>query len=250
MNAIIIDDNEKAANELKRQLKDYPDIQVVGMAQNSFDGLALADDKRPDVIFLDVEMPGITGLDFLDRVPWVKEGRCRIVMFTAHDKYALPAMRKQAFDVLLKPIDPDELAGVVARLRAQKKNDVAKEEKKVKKEKDSADKLILWTNSVDFKLVKKSDIGIIQHNADQRCWEAIVANYPKPMRMKRNVKAEDLTDLGKEFVQVNQKYIINMSYLIEVVDNRCSFFPPFEKIDYVTVGRMFRKKLTDKFLNL
>lgn len=159
-------------------------------------------------------------------------------------------MRKQAFDVLLKPIDPDELAGVVARLRAQKKNDVAKEEKKVKKEKDSADKLILWTNSVDFKLVKKSDIGIIQHNADQRCWEAIVANYPKPMRMKRNVKAEDLTDLGKEFVQVNQKYIINMSYLIEVVDNRCSFFPPFEKIDYVTVGRMFRKKLTDKFLNL
>lgn len=73
MNAIIIDDNEKAANELKRQLKDYPDIQVVGMAQNSFDGLALADDKRPDVIFLDVEMPGITGLDFLDRVPWVKE---------------------------------------------------------------------------------------------------------------------------------------------------------------------------------
>lgn len=248
MNAIIIDDNEKAANELKRQLMAYPDIVVAGIAHNGFDGLAMADSIRPNVIFLDVEMPDVTGLDFLERVPWIKEGRCRIVMYTAHDKYILPAIRKRAFDVLLKPIDPKELETVVARLRNPNNTD-GDIEGELQEDKDS-DMLLLWTNAVDFRLVNKSDIGIIQHNAEQRCWEAVVANHDKPLKMKRSIKAEALTELDKQFVQVNQKFIINMNYLIEVIDSRCHFFPPFDKINYVTVGRMYRKKLTDRFLSL
>lgn len=246
MNTIIIDDNEKAALELQKQLKKYSNIEVSGIAQDSFDGLALADKVKPDVIFLDVEMPGISGLDFLDRVPWVKDGKCRIVMYTAHDEYILPAIRKRAFDVLLKPIDPKELETVVKRLKDPSiKQDFVEE----KPNKDS-NMILLWTNSVDFRLVNKNDIGIIRHDPEQRCWEAIVANYNKPLRLKRSIKAEALTELDKQFVQVNQKYIINMNYLIEVVNNKCHFFPPFDKIDYVTVGRMFRKKLTEKFMSL
>lgn len=246
MNVIIIDDNEKAALELKRQLENYPDIEVLGIAHNSFDGLAMADKTHPNVIFLDVLMPGISGLDFLDRVPLVKEGNCRIVMFTAHDEFILPAIRKRAFDVLLKPIDPKELAVVVSRLRNApvKKVDVAEHN-----EKDS-NMILLWTNAVDFRLVNKADIGILQHDSEQRCWEAIVANRDKPLKMKRSIKADALMELDNQFVQVNQKFIINMNYLIEVVDSRCRFFPPFDKIDYVTVGRMYRKKLTEKFFSL
>lgn len=246
MNVIIIDDNEKAALELKRQLGKYQDIAVTGVTNNCFDGLAMVEEQHPQAIFLDVEMPGITGLDFLDRVTWIREKHCRVVMYTAHDKYVLPAFRKKAFDVLLKPIDPKELEIVVSRLKDPKavQNDEVEETTK------DPNTVLLWTSAVDFRLVNKSDIGIIQHDSEQRCWEAIVANYDKPLRMKRNIKAEALTELGKQFIQVNQKFIINMNYLIEVVDGRCSFFPPFDKIDYVTVGRMYRKKLTERFFSL
>lgn len=246
MNVIIIDDNKKAANELESQLKDYQDIEVVGYAQNCFDGLALADKIHPNVIFLDVLMPGSTGLDFLDRVPWIKDGNCRIVMYTAHDEFILPSIRKRAFDVLLKPIDPKELNTIVTRLRTEP---AEKPVKHVETKLDS-NMILLWTNAVDFRLVNKSDIGIIQHDPEQRCWEAVVANQDKPLRMKRSIKAEALTELDKQFIQVNQKYIINMNYLIEVVDSRCRFFPPFDKIDYVTVGRMYRKRLTERFFSL
>lgn len=246
MNTIIIDDNEKAALDLKNKLKKYSDIEVNGIAQNCFDGLTMAEKLRLDAIFLDVEMPETSGLDFLDRVPWVKEGKCKIVMFTAHDKYVIPAFRKKAFDVLLKPIDPKELDTVVARL---KDPDFKQETVNDEPDKD-ANMILLWTNSADFRLVNKNDIGIIYHNAEQRCWEAVVANYSKPLRLKRSIKADTLTELGNQFIQVNQKYIINMNYLIEVIDNKCHFFPPFDDVDYVTVGRMFRKKLTERFLSL
>lgn len=77
-----------------------------------------------------------------------------------------------------------------------------------------------------------------------------VAGVPAPVRLKRNVKSESLAGLDKQFVQVNQKYIINMDYLIEVVDNVCHFYPPFDNIDYVKVGRFFRKKFIERFCSL
>lgn len=253
MTTVIIDDNEKAAEELKRQLEAYPDFKVVGMAQNSFDGLALISEKHPNVLFLDVNMPGISGLDFLDRTPIVKDGKCRVVMYTAYAEHILPAIRKRAFDVLLKPIDPNELATIVARLRepvdetTDKNKDTA--EDKAKSAQDS-DMILLYTNTVDFRLVNKNDIGLFQYNSDVRCWEAILGNDLTHISIKRSIKADTLTALDPQFVQVNQKYIINVNYLIEVVDGKCSFFPPFDKIDYVTVGRMYRKRLTEKFFSL
>lgn len=246
MNVVIIDDDEKSTQELKGLLGKYGDVNVCSTAANSFDGLAIVGKLRPNVIFLDVMMPIHTGLDLLDRMSWVKDDDCRIVMYTAHSEYILPSIRKGAFDVLLKPVDPRELDIVISRLRSS----LLKGKPEISKSKVASDKILLWINVVDFKLFNKSDIGVIQHDSEHRCWEALVANYDKPLRMKRSVKAVDLANLDSHFVQVNQKYIINISYLIEVVDNRCQFYPPFDKIDYVTVGRYYRKKLTDMFFSL
>lgn len=245
MNAIIIDDNAAAANELRRQLEPYTDITVVGMASNGFDGLALADEKKPNVMFLDVEMPDVSGLDFLDRVSWAKDGRCKIVMYTAHDRFILSAMRRRAFDVLLKPIDPKELEAIVERLRTEGPTTKAEEDKQT-----NPNMILLWTNAVDFRLVNKNDIGLFSYNHVQRSWEARLGSSDKPIRIRRSLKSDDLLRLDPQFVQVSQKHIINMNYLIEVVDGVCRFLPPFDQVDDVTVGRTFRKKLTDHFLNL
>lgn len=169
-------------------------------------------------------------------------------MYTAYDEYVLTAFRKQAFDVLLKPVSPQELDIIVKRLKQ-------KEEKMVKAaERDASatldGKLLFYTNSLDFKLVDKDDVCLFQYDHDMRCWEMVVADAKKPVRLKRNVKSSDLLSLDSHFLQVNQKFIVNINYLIEVVDNICHFYPPFEEIDYVKVGRFYRKKLIDRFLSI
>lgn len=251
MTTVIIDDSQQAAAELKRQLEAYPDIKVEGIANNSFDGLALVSEKRPNVVFLDVNMPDISGLDFLDRAPMITSGRCRVVMYTAYADYILPSIRKKAFDVLLKPIDPKELSTIVARLREPVDTVAANEgsDETAKSGKDS-DMILLYTNSVDFRLVNKNDIGLFRYNSDIRAWEAILGNTANPISIKRSIKADTLVDLDPQFVQINQKYIININYLLEVVDSKCHFFPPFDNIDYVIVGRMYRRKLTERFFSL
>ena len=117
MKTIIIDDNKDAALSLAAHLSDYDEVSVAGIAYNGFDGLTMVSEHQPDLIFLDVQLPDISGLDFLDRVDIFTHGRCRVVMYTAYDEFVLPAFRKKAFDVLLKPIDGKELATVMGRLR-------------------------------------------------------------------------------------------------------------------------------------
>lgn len=68
-----------------------------------------------------------------------------------------------------------------------------------------------------------------------------------PLRLKRGVSKDVLLGIDDSFVQVSQKFIININYLLEVCDNICRFYPPFEDIDYVKVGRFFRRKLISRY---
>lgn len=246
MKVAIIDDNQKAALDLQNKLADYPFVQIDGMASTGFSGLELVMNTKPEVLFLDVELPDISGLDFLERSSYLSSGACKVIIYTSYDKYILPAFRKKAFDVLLKPIDKKELETVMDRL--QKDDDQPVESSPSPAQ--NKNKFLLYTNNVDFTLVDKADIGLFSYDADSRCWEALVAGFKKPIRLRRTIKSDSLIKLDPLFVQVNQKYIINMNYLVEVANNQCHFFPPFDKIDYVNVGRIYRKKLRDKFFNL
>ena len=68
-----------------------------------------------------------------------------------------------------------------------------------------------------------------------------------PLRMKRGIKREAILNIAPQFVQVSQKAIVNVDYLLEVADNTCVFYPPFERVQNITVGRHYRKTLTEKF---
>ena len=108
-------------------------------------------------------------------------------------------------------------------------------------------KLLIYTNSVDFLLVDTRDICVFTYNHELRTWEVTVSGRPAPVRLKRNVSSDMILELDEALVRVSQKHIINLSYLIEVADNTCHFYPPFDKLDDVKVGRLFRKKLIDRF---
>jgi two-component system, LytTR family, response regulator len=110
--ALIVDDERLARSDLRRLLARYPDIEIAGEAANAKEARKALFDLEPDVIFLDVQMPGETGfelLESLDAVPLV-------IFTTAYDEHALHAFDVSALDYLVKPIEPDRLARSVARV--------------------------------------------------------------------------------------------------------------------------------------
>ena len=114
MKALVVDDEPLARRELRRLLDAFPAIQVVGEAGNIDEARARIEELSPDVVFLDIQMPGGTGFDLLtqlDRVP-------RIVFTTAYDQYAVKAFDVNALDYLLKPIEPERLATALRKIQA------------------------------------------------------------------------------------------------------------------------------------
>lgn len=252
MKIIIVDDEKMAADALADKLKEYDETELVGVAYNGMDGLKLLEEKQPDLMFLDVELPDISGIEFLERIDGMTDGRCRVVMYTAHGRYMLPAFRNKAFDFLLKPIEDNELRMILRRACIDRRpnlqhseSDIANNNDGIAKRNDG--KYLVYTNAVDFRLIDIRDIGVFTYNHELRVWEMTIAGKDDPIRLKRNANSDMLLELNDALVRVSQKHIINLGYLIEVADNTCHFYPPFDKLSDVKVGRLFRKKLIDRF---
>ena len=112
MKTLIVDDEPLARRELRRLLAAFPRVEVVGEAANVDEARERIEALAPDVVFLDIQMPGGTGFDLLtqlERVP-------RIVFTTAYDQYAVKAFDVNALDYLLKPIEPDRLAMAIRKI--------------------------------------------------------------------------------------------------------------------------------------
>ena len=133
MKALIVDDERLARVELKRLLQPFKDINVVGEAVNVEDALEKITQLSPDLIFLDIQMPGKSGFDLLEELDSVPT----VVFTTAYDEYALKAFEYNAMDYLLKPIEPKRLEETVKKLIEQgKKESYSADNTKTLTEKD------------------------------------------------------------------------------------------------------------------
>jgi two-component system, LytTR family, response regulator len=113
MKALIVDDERLARLELRRLLAAHPEVEILGEARGGEEALALIPKLAPDLIFLDIQMPGMTGFDLLERL----EDLPQTIFTTAYDEYALKAFEVNALDYLLKPVVPARLAAALARVR-------------------------------------------------------------------------------------------------------------------------------------
>lgn len=113
MKALIVDDEPPARRELRRMLAGFPWLEIVGEAVNVDDAADRIRALSPELLFLDIHMPGGSGFDLLARLEYLPQ----VIFTTAHDEHAVRAFEVNALDYLLKPIDPDRLATAVARLR-------------------------------------------------------------------------------------------------------------------------------------
>jgi two-component system LytT family response regulator len=113
--ALLIDDEPLANSRMREMLAVHPEIEIIGVAGGLAEAKAFLDTRAPDVVFLDVEMPGGSGLDLLESVP----DATQVVFVTAREKYAVQAFAAAALDYLVKPVDPERLADTVSRLGKQ-----------------------------------------------------------------------------------------------------------------------------------
>jgi two-component system, LytTR family, response regulator len=113
MRAAIIEDEPLARRELRRLLVPHPSVEIVGEAANIEEAKQLIDSTTPDLLFLDVHMPGGTGFDLLDQLERVPA----VIFTTAYDEHAVRAFEIDAIDYLLKPIEPERLADAIGRMQ-------------------------------------------------------------------------------------------------------------------------------------
>ena len=207
LKAIIIDDERLARNELKKLLQDYPEIEVVTEASNAVEGLEKIEQVSPDLIFLDIQMPGKSGFELLselDRAPYV-------IFTTAYDEYALKAFEVNALDYLLKPIEPKRLSDAIQKIHLQD-------------EKDAASAIVM-----NRSLLSESDQVFVKDG--ERCWFVklseirlfeSVGNYAKvyfginkPLILKSLNALEERLD-EKTFFRANRKHIVNLRMIEKI----------------------------------
>lgn len=127
MKAVLIDDEKNALTALRKMIGQFcSGVEVTGEAQTAMEGLQLIRRQQPDLVFLDVEMPGGTGFDLLEAI---EKKNFAVIFTTAYEHYAIPALRTGAADYLLKPISIDELRKAIERVQTLKlKNTIASPE--------------------------------------------------------------------------------------------------------------------------
>ncbi|HML17484.1 MAG TPA: response regulator, partial [Bryobacteraceae bacterium] len=117
ISAILVDDEKLASDELAYLLKDFEDVEIVAAATNGLEAVTLIETLEPDLVFLDVQMPGLDGMGVIRKLKEKNIPLPYFVMATAYDQYAVEAFRWEALDYLLKPVERDRLALAIDRAR-------------------------------------------------------------------------------------------------------------------------------------
>ena len=112
---MIVEDEKPARDLLKVYLDDFPSVELVGEYDNGFDGLKAINESKPDAIFLDVQMPKLTGFEMLE----VLEHHPEVIFTTAYDQYAIQAFEQNAVDYLLKPFSMERFAEAMRKLESR-----------------------------------------------------------------------------------------------------------------------------------
>src|ERR1700722_8240271 len=117
LSAILIDDEQLAREELSYLLKEFPDVEILATGRNGLEAVKMIENLEPDVVFLDVQMPGLDGFGVIQKLRDKNIPLPHFILATAYDQYAIEAFRWEALDYLLKPIEKERLALAVERAR-------------------------------------------------------------------------------------------------------------------------------------
>ncbi len=203
MRALIVDDERLARKELIKLLEDHPMIEVVGEAVNADEAIQMVNDLNPDLLFLDIQMPGKTGfqlLEELDSVPLV-------VFTTAYDEFALKAFEVNALDYLLKPIQPERLLETVAKV-AEKERAKTAAVRGPDKKLGLADQVFVKDGDRCW-FVSLSNVRLFESDGN---YIKVYFDNNRPM-IHKSLNALDEKLDERAFFRASRKHIVNLSWV-------------------------------------
>lgn len=216
---VIVDDDDVSLENLDFSLRKDTRFQVEGVARNGKQGKKVITKVRPDLLFLDVEMPDMTGMELLqdirDSISW----NMKVVFYTAYDKYMIQAIRESAFDYLLKPFEEQDLQDILERFIRQKEAD-SRIVPYAGTPLHAGQTFIVFTPTNDMRALHPAEIGFFRYCSERKQWEVILSQQP-PLVLRRGMTAEQIIQYSPCFVQIHQSYIINIDYLMIIKDSKC-----------------------------
>lgn len=203
MKALLIDDERLARNELRRLLKAHPEIEIIGEAVDAEDAQAKVAALKPELLFLDIQMPGDDGFTLLEKL----EPPLPLVIFTtAYDEFAVKAFEFNALDYLLKPVDPNRLVAALEKLRGRSSGPAV-------------------TLGATHRLTPEDKVFVRE---GERCWFVPVKNIrllesegnytrlhfddQKPQLFRSLTAMEERLD-ARHFFRANRKQVINLAWV-------------------------------------
>lgn len=208
---VIIDDERLAREELKSILSGFNEIDIIGEAQNGEKGIELINELDPDLIFLDVNMPGMTGFEMLKKLDEIPH----VIFVTAYDEYAIKAFEVNALDYLLKPIDPDRLSESIDKLNKKEDHEF---ESSVSIELNRKDRKLTLEDQVFIKdgekcyFVALSEIRMLESDGN---YVKVYFGKNRPLILRSLNSFEERLD-SSYFFRANRKFIVNLQWVDKV----------------------------------
>ncbi len=206
--ALLIDDERLARNEMRRLLQQFDEVEIVGEAANADEALSLIEKQQPDLLFLDIQMPGKTGFELLEEL----DSAPPVIFVTAYDEYAIKAFEVNALDYLLKPVDEKKLETALQKVKkdlpAQPPGKDEKGTSRILRE----DERVFLKDGDKCWFVSLKDIRYFESNGN---YVQVFFDNQKPMVLKSLNKLEDKLS-KKQFFRAGRKFIINLSFIEKI----------------------------------
>lgn len=245
ISAFIVDDNTDAVKVLQHMLEKNFSVNIVGTAYDAETAVNAIIQTEPDIIFLDVELPTMSGLDFCTLIRNDIKPDTKIVFYTGHDKYMLNAIRQKAFDYLLKPPTEQELSLIMARYYENKLADISKNYN-IKEHLP----IILVVNAMNEHLtLQLSDIAFFRFNQERKLWEIVCTNH-EVYTLRHRTTANVILNYSPYFVQIHKRYIVNVNQIKMIQDSICILYEPMEQIRELKISKNFRQSFMNTFYSM
>lgn len=262
---VIVDDEPQSILRLENDLAAQDDFEVIATSSSAMSAKTLVMSMQPDVLFIDVEMPGQTGFEVLQSLRDEMPMDLIVVFYSAFNKYMIDALRASAFDFLLKPYQQEELELVVGRIRQKMEGGDGSSSSSSSSSFSSSEshqdpQNLLGVNGLlgtsgkrlaiqsisGLLMVKPDEVFCCTFDEDTRLWHLRLANG-QIHKLKKQTTAKAVLSLSPSLAQVRQDCIINLDYLISIENYtlRCIFSPPFDQ-ENITVSRRCYKAVKEK----
>ncbi|MEM7574745.1 MAG: LytTR family DNA-binding domain-containing protein [Bacteroidota bacterium] len=239
---IIVDDESSARSLIKEYLEDYPDCIVMQECNNGVDAVKSINMLKPDLVFLDIQMPGFNGFEVIEKLDKIPQ----IIFTTAYDEYALQAFDVHAVDYLLKPIKQerfDEAMVCLAKNRPAQSSRLEEYVSQMVNNDTYLDKLLIWKKG---KLIKLATEEIVWIKAD--------GNYAKIMTTTQtllssmSLKNIELKLHPHHFIKVHRSAIVNIDAIKELYRHQSSFQMILSNGDVVKVSRSYTDDIKKRII--